>query len=295
MTASAQGRDYSAFQELITAGDLNGLSFALTKATDGMMTEDRNFAHNWAVIRSAGKHRGAYHELWSASAASSRAQADHFLTAVRAQQLRPGDMLAVVASDYRGVTDAEVLAFADTVKADTGGRNPVLIYTDLNFGKTLTRTAAAYPDTLWVAWPSPTAPLPAQWAPAPWKTWRFWQWGQPGGVDADAYNGTRTALDTWIATFTRIIPTPPVPAWQEAMMHAFPVVKQGATGEVVRTIQGACCARAGQVPAAEVKIDGVFGPKTAAAVKAVQLRFLGPAQADGIVGQYTWPALLGVA
>ncbi len=79
----------------------------------------------------------------------------------------------------------------------------------------------------------------------------------------------------------------PVPSWQEAMLQALPVVKQGDTGPVVRTVQALCVAR-GHATA----VDGVFGPATGLSVAAVQRNHgLAP---DSAVGPLTWPVLLGV-
>lgn len=71
-------------------------------------------------------------------------------------------------------------------------------------------------------------------------------------------------------------------------MQALPaLVKQGDTGQQVRTVQALCTAR-GHTTA----VDGAFGPATALSVKAVQ-RNHGLKQ-DAEVGPKTWPALLGV-
>jgi len=82
-------------------------------------------------------------------------------------------------------------------------------------------------------------------------------------------------------------PVPPVPAWQEAMMQALPVVKLGSQGEQVRTVQGLCNARH-----VACTVDGEFGPDTQAAVETVQS---GKVPVDGVVGPQTWPVLMGVA
>lgn len=207
VATSAEGIDVSSYQVDLTVHDLSGLHFALTKASDGRLITDPNFTHNWAAIAKAGLHRGAYHELQASRSATAVQQADHFLAVVRGGGLKPGDMLAVVASDYTGVTDSEVKTFCGHVHAATEGRNPVLVYTDLDVSHHLVETAAAgYP--LWVAWPSPFAPGPSQWAPARWKTWRLWQWGTRmvpglGHVDADAFNGSPAEMDAWIATYTK--------------------------------------------------------------------------------------------
>jgi peptidoglycan hydrolase-like protein with peptidoglycan-binding domain len=73
----------------------------------------------------------------------------------------------------------------------------------------------------------------------------------------------------------------------EVIMQQLPIVKQGATGDVVRTVQGLCNARL-----QPLIVDGVFGPLTTAAVKRVQAN--AKIGVDGIVGPQTWPALLGV-
>jgi hypothetical protein len=71
-------------------------------------------------------------------------------------------------------------------------------------------------------------------------------------------------------------PPPPTASW--------PTVKQGATGERVKSIQY-LLNRAG----AGLSVDGNFGPATATAVRSFQSSHgLG---ADGIVGSQTWPAL----
>ena len=80
----------------------------------------------------------------------------------------------------------------------------------------------------------------------------------------------------------------PVPNWQEAMLQALPVVQQGATGAVVRTVQGLLCARG-----YTVVIDGDCGPATTTGVEDLQ-RARG-LSGDGVVGEKTWPALLGIA
>jgi lysozyme len=217
MTASAEGRDYSAYQPPITAADLDGLDFAFTKATNGTAIIDPNLGSNWAVLAAWGKPRGAYHEFVPSN--SPAAQAAYFVAAVNACGLKAGDMLGAVASDYTGTTDAEILAFCNEVRALAGPHCPILPYTDLDVAKTLVTTSEAYPD-LWVAWPSGTAPNPSQWAPAKWTTWRFWQRGTVSGVDADAFNGTAADLQAWIATYR---PSPvPAQTGDDAMAVAIP-------------------------------------------------------------------------
>ena len=65
----------------------------------------------------------------------------------------------------------------------------------------------------------------------------------------------------------------------------WPVVKSGSHGHPIKTLQYLLRAR-GQ----SVAVDGVFGPDTAAAVKAFQTGH--GLTADGIVGPVTWAALV---
>lgn len=81
--------------------------------------------------------------------------------------------------------------------------------------------------------------------------------------------------------------TAPVTSPAEDIMQQLPVVKQGQSGDAVRTVQALCGAR-GHATA----VDGAFGPATVTAVKAVQTS--AKIGVDGIVGPQTWPALLGV-
>jgi peptidoglycan hydrolase-like protein with peptidoglycan-binding domain len=68
-------------------------------------------------------------------------------------------------------------------------------------------------------------------------------------------------------------------------IQPWPLVRRGGTGHPVRTLQHLLAARSHPVT-----VDGVFGPATEAAVRAVQQdRHL---TVDGIVGPKTWPAVV---
>lgn len=201
--ASAQGIDVSRYQAPLNVSLLHGLSFAFAKATEGLDISDRNFADNWAAIRAAGLHRGAYHELTTVDPVG---QALRFATAVTARGLEPGDMLACVASDY-SVSGAQARAFCDRVRSVVGPKCPVILYSDLSRLGVLAE-CTGYP--LWIAHPGG---VPA--SVSPWRAWTFWQWSfgpGPDGGDQDAFNGERAALDAWIATYTGTPKPPPPPA-----------------------------------------------------------------------------------
>jgi hypothetical protein len=77
-------------------------------------------------------------------------------------------------------------------------------------------------------------------------------------------------------------PAPPTP---ESCTVNLPVLRPGASGGVVRSLQALLNTKAG----ASLTIDGSFGPATTTAVKNVQ-RFFGQTQ-DGVVGEKTWGVL----
>lgn len=81
---------------------------------------------------------------------------------------------------------------------------------------------------------------------------------------------------------------PPPLTWTETLVQQLPTVQEGDTGEGVRTAQAALVARH-YAPA----IDGIFGPITRDYVRHAQQS--AHIAVDGIVGQQTWPVLLGIA
>lgn len=201
MVASAQGVDISKYQNVYTASDFKAYSFAFVKATEGTTSVDQNFGPNWASAKASGIHRGAYHELTTDSAA---VQAAHFLQVVKGAGVAPGDMLAVVVSDYPGITGQEALTFLEACKAALP-HNPVLIYSDLSALAGFT-ACKGYP--LWIAAYQSSWPQTSGW------DCKFWQWSDGSGkLDHDAYNGDAAALDAWVKTYESTpvaAPKPPV-------------------------------------------------------------------------------------
>ncbi|MGI5839991.1 MAG: LysM peptidoglycan-binding domain-containing protein, partial [bacterium] len=97
------------------------------------------------------------------------------------------------------------------------------------------------------------------------------------GLAADGVVGAAT----WNALFLPGRPTPPQPA----PPPPYPVLRRGDTGPYVQILQRQLMAQ-GYEPGAE---DGIFGPRTEAAVRAFQTdRGLTP---DGVVGPRTWEEL----
>jgi len=112
-----------------------------------------------------------------------------------------------------------------------------------------------------------------------------------GSYDEDVYGfGPRPLLSWWQPGAAAPPSPPPVTDWITGM----PVVRQGDTGPVVRTVQGLLLARSyviGHTGQLGVGLDGQFGPLTDAAVR--NLQAAARITIDGIVGPQTWPVLAG--
>lgn len=89
----------------------------------------------------------------------------------------------------------------------------------------------------------------------------------------------------WLAAVSGDPLPPSSPNWTEVLVNLLPVLSQGASGEDVRTLQGALVARH-----QAVTVDGSFGPATRTALVAFQ-RSAGITP-DGIAGPATWPRLM---
>jgi Putative peptidoglycan binding domain len=105
-----------------------------------------------------------------------------------------------------------------------------------------------------------------------------------------AMRAAGTAIDMSMLSDDYFAGPGPAQTETERLVRELGIIRQGMTGEPVKTVQALCNAR---TPVPELSIDGVFGPRTLATVKAIQAD--ARISADGIVGPDTWPVLLGVA
>jgi len=210
--ASAQALDVSDFQGAYdwarAARTYPGLAAGIYRVTQGLgapgtVSPDPDATWNHREIRACGLHRGAYHFL--DPTLSGAAQARYFVDTLAKIGLVDQDMLWLD-SETVGASPAATSACAAAFMAELHTlrpHNPKGVYTYIDFATTgHCQGLGRWP--LWLAYPASTAPVP----PPPWARWTWWQWGLRNGVDADGFNGTRTALDAWIASFQ----PPPAPA-----------------------------------------------------------------------------------
>jgi len=239
---SAQGRDFSSYQHPVTSGDLQSLSFAYTRASDWSqypnMHVDVNAQRNWAEMKSFGLHRGAYWYFYPQL--DPVAQARFFFNTVKSFGLLNGDMLVCDMEELPNVDlnratktfmgELDSLCQASNIFAIT------MVYTNHNVGQHLT-SCTKWP--LWFAWPNSTAP-PASLI-SPWKDWTVWQWGEVGGVDADAFNGTSTDMNAWVVNQSGPAPEGPYRHVADGTRSLYGICKNRheSMDEVIATTLGA--------------------------------------------------------
>lgn len=122
-------------------------------------------------------------------------------------------------------------------------------------------------------------------------------------IPADGTQWTSSAMgrvldqSLLLSDFFGAVPAPvPAPKTTEAIVQQLPTLKLGATGPMVRRVQGLLVAAGHDLGTTGLRkdgIDGVYGAGTAAAVRSFQAGV--HLTQDGVVGPaQTWPALLGV-
>jgi lysozyme len=186
-----KGIDVSSYEGTVdwNAWKRKGLAFAVAKATEGRTIRDSKFARNWSELRRIGLVRGAYHFAHPGNDAN--AEADFFLSTVRARGLEAGDLLVLDLERTDGKSAAHVSSWARTWcsrVAKAIGCDPIL-YTFLSFAQE-GNCAGLGGHPLWIADPSRTAGRPR--VPAPWKHWLLHQY-DVDPIDADVANVSTAA------------------------------------------------------------------------------------------------------
>lgn len=162
----------------------HSLSFVFLKATEGTGFRDALFPAAWKATGALGLVRGAYH--FAHPGQDAHAQAEAFLSYVRAAGLEDHDLLALDLEVTDGRAPAAVSAwaqeFCSAVQAGSG--RSVLVYTFISFAEA-GNCAGLGSHPLWIADPSSAPGSPR--VPGPWKTWAVHQYGQQG-LDLDMAN-----------------------------------------------------------------------------------------------------------
>lgn len=194
--ADAAGVDVSNFQPSFDwQAERGRISFAFIKATEGTTFTDPDFATNWRQAKAVGLVRGAYHFANPKNPAAD--EVSSFLSVVRAQGLRRGDLLALDLEVTDGLPPSQVAGYAQAWCAGVAratGHTPV-VYTFLSFAQQGNCAGLGrYP--LWIAEPSAPPGRPS--VPGPWTTWAFHQYGTTlvgsNTVDVDVFHGDAAAL-----------------------------------------------------------------------------------------------------
>lgn len=176
-----------------------GIKFVIAKATEGIGYNDPTYTRNRRECERLGITFGAYH--WLKPKQPWNAQVAKFIQATGAAA---GCAFVMLDAEEEGITDEQVVNWAETVHDQTG--KPVVIYcgtwTDprvrsdrwLKFAPCLAAYSAGYavdPDPSTMKLPVP---------PKPWGFWTMWQYTSSGVVPGIAGHCDRDVLDAaWFA------------------------------------------------------------------------------------------------
>jgi GH25 family lysozyme M1 (1,4-beta-N-acetylmuramidase) len=231
---SAQGLDVSNFQGRFpwtaVKNAYSALAFGIYKMTEGTNFLDADANWNATQIKANHLQHGAYH--FGHPSLSAITQAQYFVAQHRTIGLANTDMLWLDFEDTDGLGPLACSAWANLFMNELHTlcpQNPMGVYTYVNFISE-GNCAGLGKWPLWLSYPNLSSPTP----PPPWHNWVFWQWGTRNGIDADAFNGTAAGLNSWIASYAPVPPTP-APATPQVItadgVHSFGslVAKHGTT------------------------------------------------------------------
>ncbi len=207
MVASAQGVDVSNYQGNYDWAGTHGLSFGLFRLTQGlpgshMNSPDPTAQWNHREIFKKGLHRGAYH--YNEPSLSGPAQATYFVDEMTKLGITRSDIMVLDHEDNDNLPPTHVAAQGVAFMKELDillPHNPNMVYTFIDFIRQGNCVGMTH-WPLYLAHPGATSPSAVE--ERPWTNWKLWQWGVRS-VDRDAFNGTASDMDAWIASF---IPRP---------------------------------------------------------------------------------------
>jgi lysozyme len=189
-------------------GDFSGeidripkLSFAISKATEGVTLHDDQFQNNRKLLRARGIAQGGYHVFHQDD--DPVAQADFYLATVgplTADDISPVVDVEDASLSQKSVTDpvtlqAKVLSMLKTLEAKTG-RSPIL-YTNFEFAHKYLGSAEFAHYRLWLAeYTSDRPEIPEVWRSAGYFIWQKSASYKVGSseFDLDVFRGSKTEL-----------------------------------------------------------------------------------------------------
>ena len=260
-----------------TPGDFARWGFAFVRASYGLSVDESAKRHTMrARTTNPAIVLGAYHFLTLADGAE---QADLLVT--REATLGGGLALAVDIEDIPGEEPWPRVRYAKVLldfarRVTIAYQRALFVYADEHFIRELraeapvTMAAVAAITLLWAAdWTAPYPTIP------PWSEWTILQdsGAPPGGIDHDRFEGTAEDLRR-VAGLQ--------PASYPPSTHAR--LEVGSVGPEVRELQRLLNRRG-----AGLHVDGLFGPKTRAAVERAQTS--AGLAVTGIVDAATWAAV----
>jgi lysozyme len=201
MTELARGVDVSNYAGEFDWATTSGLSFGICRTTQGLGAAGTNspdpyLSWNWPRIQQKGLARGAYHFLDPYLNGASQAQ--YFVNTLTNEGLLDTDMLWLD-NETAGASAASVASCARDFMSTLSSlrpHNPRGVYSFFDF-VTAGNCAGLEGYPLWLAIFQSATPG----APAPWKSWKFWQSGGTSNHDDDVYNGTAAQLNEWISSY----------------------------------------------------------------------------------------------
>lgn len=197
------GQDWASYQT--TSQSITGLSFVFLKVTEGLSYVNPKYVAQRAWLESNKIVVGVYHYPHMHNSAD--AEVNYFISKAN---IKPGMMVVLDWEGYdnnnKDVPKAAQLAYKEEFLRYLKTKlpnNPVGLYANTDYWLNIDKNSHAG-DFLWIA----TANKPAG-SPGITYPWKFHQYGA-SGVDKDFGNFvSKEALQSWIATFSAKLPTPP--------------------------------------------------------------------------------------